>query len=146
MSRLDEIKARAEAATEGPWVECSEYPADGLVSAPLAERYRREDEGQGWSSVYDQWQIIRTDSGYYPPNDADMAFIAHSREDIPWLIERVEQLEEVVQGVAEMDPCGMTEAGECGYCGQERDDWYDHIGEHESHCLYLKARKLRGVE
>lgn len=56
MTRLDEIEARVNAATEGPW----EVKTDGALS---------------WVSPHGAY------SDYY----ADNVFIAHAREDVPWL-------------------------------------------------------------
>ena len=71
--RLAEIRARAEAATPGPWRE----PRNGL--------------GLGWTIFPKNskgWSIATCDSG----TDAD--FIAHAREDVPYLLERVAKLQE----------------------------------------------------
>ncbi|MCZ1014039.1 hypothetical protein [Streptomyces noursei] len=66
--RLTEIAARVAAATPGPWLQ-------------------RSDAG------------IVTDSDGHPlavfgtsgPHCADAAFIAHAPEDVPWLLEQLEQ-------------------------------------------------------
>lgn len=69
MSRLEEIKARADAATEGPWeVEESAlnhkiYSNDGIKSR-LADIHMGIDNAQ---------------------------FIAHARADVPWLLERLDK-------------------------------------------------------
>jgi hypothetical protein len=67
LARLDEIEARANAASEGPWSQGD-----------------TEEHGSG-----------RDDAVYLPNDDwlcdpmacvEDAAFIAHARQDIPWLI------------------------------------------------------------
>jgi len=55
--RINEIETRADAATEGPWI-------------------RRENLVDGYEGFVAEI--------FQPERDAD--FIAHSREDIPWLI------------------------------------------------------------
>lgn len=85
-SRLDEIKAREAAATKGPW--------DGLIS---------------------QFAIRARDSyicdGIRPGPDKE--FITHARQDIPWLIERVEAFEKIVREYEEhCTSCGPT----CTFC------------------------------
>lgn len=73
--RIAEIRARCEAASLGPW----EWADDALWAvAPTDD--------------FDDSRIIETDSGYYPPRDNDRAFIAHARDDIPWLLAEIERL------------------------------------------------------
>jgi hypothetical protein len=66
--RLTEIEDRAAAATKGPWV------ADG---------------GTFSRSPY-QLPVAVPGNGV-----ADSAFIAHAREDVPWLVARIRELEGV---------------------------------------------------
>jgi hypothetical protein len=80
MLNLDEIKARAEAATEGPW----EY-------APVFQFLRSTVKPKG------KWAIFCIDTLF--TNDADMAFIAHARADVPALIVEVERLQAIVDAV-----------------------------------------------
>lgn len=69
--RLNEIEARARAATEGPWSWVCRTSADG-----------------------DHWAVFKGDTahalasnrdGWWP----DAEFIAYARTDVPWLIEQV---------------------------------------------------------
>lgn len=80
--RLDQIRARVDQATPGPWrVEnprnvSNDYGSsscDGITAASGRE-------------------LIITDSGYYPPGVADAEFIAHAREDIPFLLAEIDRL------------------------------------------------------
>ena len=75
MSRLEEIKARAEAATPGPW-------------------QWREDEPASLVHVTDPrlhpWNVLKAPD--WGPTLADAAFIAAAREDVPWLLAEVERL------------------------------------------------------
>ena len=94
MSRLDEIKARADAATEGPW-----SAKGGFTSDPMIE-------------VYGQTVFINPDldgDPIQPEVWADVEFIAAAREDVPWLVSEVERLErwkaealEVISGLQEL--------------------------------------------
>ena len=61
MNRLNEIEARANAATEGPWMGIR-YP-DGFLGRVIG--------GNGFGVAEDF------------PDDADAEFIAHSRTDVP---------------------------------------------------------------
>ena len=86
MSRLDEIKARADAATKGPWLQDGPWWTDDGGSEPTA-----------LPCVVDASRALvvfppdATDVGMKRPEDraANMAFIAAAREDVPWLVERV---------------------------------------------------------
>lgn len=84
--RLAEIEARADAATPGPW----EADLD------------RHGETRGiWPTTPGGEQIIGSyvaadgfDSvGWSGGTDDNLRFIAHARDDIPWLINRVRELE-----------------------------------------------------
>ena len=69
---IDEIRARAEAATPGPWMwEEVKYPDE-----PVHLRFGNCDFVLGRAEFY---------------RDAD--FIAHAREDIPYLLDALEQLQ-----------------------------------------------------
>ena len=95
MSRLDEIKARADAATEGPWVR-------DMHSPDMSGRsgwYIRGPRKLGLRSMVLNSRML--------PGDAE--FIEASREDVPWLVDQVESLErwkvealEVMSGLREL--------------------------------------------
>ena len=76
--RLDKIKARADAATEGPWVR-------DMHSPDMSGRsgwYIRGPRKLGLRSMVLNSRML--------PGDAE--FIEHAREDVPWLVERVREL------------------------------------------------------
>jgi hypothetical protein len=78
MSRLDEIKARCDAATEGPWVR-------DMHSPDMSGRsgwYIRGPRKLGPRSMVLNSRML--------PGDAE--FVEAAREDVPWLIERVQEL------------------------------------------------------
>ena len=95
MSRLDEIKARCAAATEGPWVR-------DMHSPDMSGRsgwYIRGPRKLGLRSMVLNSRML--------PGDAE--FIEHAREDVPWLVDQVESLErwkvealEVMSGLREL--------------------------------------------
>lgn len=79
MPDLDAIEARVKAATPRPWVHEPSQPElqhAAQVFGPI---------GDG-DAICDFW-------GSNPRADADAAFIAHAREDVPALIARVRDLE-----------------------------------------------------
>lgn len=72
-ARLVEIEARANAATEGPWYQGSEAP-----QAVVLEAYDADD-----------MVVLWLDESNAP--EADAAFIAHARTDVPALIAALRQ-------------------------------------------------------
>ena len=75
--RLNEIEARANAATEGPWApdEYTEVDPDGFYE--LSRVIAPDPDGDGWCAI----GVVHT--GILRP-DAD--FIAHARADVPALV------------------------------------------------------------
>ena len=74
-SRLDEIKARAEAATNGPWVNDSTeigrpFPGTDTIDVWVAESCQPDGDGID--------------------GEADAEFIAHARADVPALVAALE--------------------------------------------------------
>ncbi len=70
---LDEIEARANAATPGPWKH-----------ADSRDNEVRLEHGGFPASGYSHWSMMR-------PNDA--TFIAAARQDVPRLIQEVRRLQ-----------------------------------------------------
>jgi len=93
--RLAEIKTRADAATEGPWVR-------DMHSPDMSGRsgwYIRGPRKLGLRSMVLNSRML----------SGDAEFIAASREDVPWLVDQVESLErwkfeacEVMSGLREL--------------------------------------------
>lgn len=80
MNRIDEIKARCETVTLGPWNADNGYE--------IHEKTMRKDEngtlhGERPNGIAEIYPLNR---------QANAAFIAHSREDIPYLLDEVERL------------------------------------------------------
>jgi len=102
LRRLEEIEARAEKATPGPWHR--EY--DDLTEEELIEPTGYSGYGKGAANVY-----------------ADGDFIAACREDTPWLCQVVRQLVarlEKVEAVAEAAK-GLIEEVKAPNYGVERE-------------------------
>jgi hypothetical protein len=76
MSRLAEIRTRTNAATQGPWKRTE-------------VRVMADCEASGLS--YDGKRN----------RQANAEFMAHARADIPWLLDRVQELEEALRTIAE---------------------------------------------
>ena len=106
MSRLNEIEARANAATEGPW-EGIRYP-DGLLGRVIAS---------------DELGVCIAEDF---PDDADAEFIAHARADVPDMAAALRAVLEIHQDGGESQ--GYTDTGtydfmphcctECGSLGE----------------------------
>lgn len=105
-TRLAEIRALVERATPGPW-----------RVLPVDEWCLANGNTNGISSLpYDNADIVKTDAGMNPPNQADAAFIASARTDIPWLLERIAHLEWLVKE-AEWSGCiGRYSEAACPWC------------------------------
>lgn len=90
MSRLDEIKARAEKATPGPWTWDEKHPealeiccdVPGLGLAVLAQFIGDGCPGSEDAAI------------------EDMIFSAHAREDVPCLLEIVRDLKVALELIA----------------------------------------------
>lgn len=81
--RLREIEARVEAVTPGPW-KSGHYAPTEQVSV----YYDQIDEGQSC--------IARTTYTILDGPEqsiSDMKFVAHARQDVPWLLAEVRRLE-----------------------------------------------------
>ncbi len=111
-SQLDAIKARAEAATEGPWTwSGSEAPVLGGY-AGTSYRYSEEvieAEHHGECGCRSLCQLELT------VGKADAEFIAHSRADIPALVAAVEavlKLHKEVQWAESWPTCIHCNDGE----------------------------------
>lgn len=96
---LQAIKARAEAATPGPWEATLSQTVQIDISGPsLGQRY--EDDGLRVSYV----------------SESDATFIAHARTDVPALVAEVERLQVLVDALMNpkpgRDPRYYNEAGD----------------------------------
>lgn len=89
--RIAEIREREKAATPGPW-----------ISAP----YDRADK---WIDVPAPGVRVDYDDVDHDEQDSNAAFIAHARSDIPWLREKVEDLQTILKEFAFLD--GITPDG-----------------------------------
>lgn len=119
MTRLDEIRKRAEAATSGPWtadldmfdmnegiVACVTDEGVNLlatiatgkliqVAEPWTEELTRLRDEQ-WRSARDGQEL------------RDAAFIAHAREDVPYLLGEVERLQALLQRAGICEHCAAA--------------------------------------
>ena len=100
MKRLNEIEARANAATEGPWeVE------------PYRDERRKEEgdidsiTGPGPTTIVEQLGCDCCDVGLSVA-DPDAEFIAHARQDVPALVAALRAVLELHprEGVMSVDP------------------------------------------
>lgn len=94
-ARLDEIKARADAATEGPWL----YADDGPRNILYHQQSQRDGSYIGSLSL-----------AGVSTSDEDATFIAHARTDLP------------AMAAALMDALDVE--NEPMPSGSEGDDWY----------------------
>lgn len=103
--RLAEIQARVNAATEGPW-------------------RTREHDPDDRSDVLTAWHDPEDARGYWVICEhagPDAEFIAHAREDVPWLLAelvrlrgRERDLEDALRGYHDLAPALAECANDCG--------------------------------
>ena len=97
---LNAIEARANVATPGPWLmRESEDIGDRVVEAISAVK----------GPLFED--IVKTDSGTYPPGLNDAAFIAAARDDVPALVAEVRALKEQI---ANLDLRLLPACSKCG--------------------------------
>lgn len=111
IKRLQEIRERVEKAAEGPWEVDEE-----MVYLPGDEVLVRYAEGKAVRGKY----FCQCDGGTtHEQDEADASFIAHAREDIPFLLAENDRLREVEKAAKECreahkeyfltrGDCGMT--------------------------------------
>ncbi len=81
LARLGEIKARAEAATDGPWYDDMSIAGDGSVVMSEATCFR----------------VAHFPSTEYCVNhECDSEFVAHARTDVPDMAEALEEARELL--------------------------------------------------
>ena len=93
--RLDEIKARLGAATPSPWkADTIENVGNNWLIGTVLNA-GSDQEGAQWIVTTDGLHASECTSG---GAEEDTQFIAHSPDDIKWLIAEVERLEEQLAG------------------------------------------------
>ena len=131
-SRLDEIKARAAAATGGPWKwDNRRVPTlNGMAGSRDVYRYETEvieADHNGECGCRSACQLDLT------VGPADAEFIAHARTDVPALVAALERVSLhvptadttgnvccVIRGADSYQDCPMFKLG---------DEWSDHIAD-----------------
>jgi len=99
MINLDEIERRANATSEGWWLE--RRPSD---LGQAAVRGRGMEDGR--APMIADWLA-----------EADATFIAHARTDVPALIAEVRRLREAIHGMIGQCRFSCTSASHCRVCG-----------------------------
>ena len=90
---LQEIRARAEAATEGPWEwRKLEYDEDDSDTEMPWLDCAGDDPVMDFGDCEQYYPTEGT-----PPNEADAEFIAAARQDVPKLLAEVERLRTVIE-------------------------------------------------
>jgi hypothetical protein len=141
--RLDKIKARADAATEGPWVR-------DMHSPDMSGRsgwYIRGPRKLGLRSMVLNSRML----------SGDAEFVEAAREDVPWLVDQVESLErwkfeacEVMSGLRELGRAlglglGVQITGPAALAEVARlTEEYDAILTRQSDLLTRTVNALRG--
>lgn len=93
--RLTAIQARVDAAQPPPWVFAVTGPrGDDGICFDFTD-WHRENGGEGFR--------------FEQPTEDDIDFIAHAREDIPFLLAEVRRYREALERIERLDPApGIT--------------------------------------
>jgi hypothetical protein len=117
--RLEEIRKRADKATPGPW-ETAIYDK---AKEPI--EWLRECLSHGSGPVHLTWcpehpltqglyprpehAVVPAITGNGPTSEANAVFVAAARSDVPWLLEEITRLADVVCG----EFCGSKHRRPC---------------------------------
>ena len=83
MTRIDEIRERASAATEGPWVQMLvDVSRDVVILQRVDENHAKEPVLAMVSNQGIEQHIA----------EANASLISHARADIPWLLDEIARL------------------------------------------------------
>lgn len=99
-TRLAEIRERANAATDGPWMfgqpddDCTQTRAEWMDStAANPDAPAAAGLWVAWTRSADRPGVLVTCiTGDGPTSQENAEFIAHARQDVPWLLAEVERL------------------------------------------------------
>lgn len=123
---LEEIRRRVDRATPGPWrvvLDDSESPKTVWRQCESDKHPLAEDPGR--DSVYDDCCF---DGGLHSEpffREADAEFVARARADVPWLLDRLDQIRRLCENYTPEPPPlfrgpGLSEHG-VGYNHGTRD-------------------------
>ncbi|MFD5508953.1 hypothetical protein ACFWIB_14420 [Streptomyces sp. NPDC127051] len=98
--RLAEVRARAAAATKGPWEHCPNY-------GPQFYAYLGGSHLQGVGDL---------NFGVGDQAEADLAFALAARDDVDWLLERVAELEATLERYVGREPTVAEEMAYLNRC------------------------------
>lgn len=104
--RLDEIRARVDAATPGHWG--TDYDGKGTYYVHAGLR-TTPNEGMASDGVVAMLEGRHGDDQTY----RNARFTAHSREDVPFLLDLVAELSGLVRDLADPDECWFDHHGYC---------------------------------
>lgn len=115
---IEEIKAREQAATRGPWkAELSEGDCGKIGECPKGLEYCNDN-----CQKCEYWEISRGAWPHGPESvecgdycfftDTDAEFICHARTDIPALLAEVERLQKIVK--LQKASCSLVETVKSG--------------------------------
>lgn len=93
MAWLEEIKQRAEKATPGPWKAKQVHSAGAIAEMDCLDA-NDDWEGAAYWLEGPAWIDLEDEGLFF--QEQDVKFIAHAREDIPFLIAQVEQLRRII--------------------------------------------------
>lgn len=90
--KLAEIRKRVEKATKGPWVSTNEPNDSCCWSFHVETKERDQEPGMSECAAKGIADVSE---------ESDAAFIAHSRSDIEYLLEKLDAAERLAEAIAE---------------------------------------------
>jgi len=98
MGRLEEIEARERRATKGPWrpgrLDALSYDGDG--DGPYKQVYVDNPEGKIHMGERLPDVVVKAYDSLGADCRDNAVFVAHAREDVPWLVAEVRRLRKLV--------------------------------------------------
>ena len=111
MPTINEIKERESKATKGPWTWDTHIDVCGNGAKKKIARLRSETEFYERRFNFDVKKvIIDQESWYVLPEEKDSEFIAHSREDIPYLLKKIEKIQTILEQGNHCHSCDLFDA------------------------------------
>jgi len=143
---IDEIEARANDATPGPWIpQHQHFPTSEDATKALLANFSRgvEDRRVCWISPAPNPTLISIAvTGWGPRTPANTVFIAHARDDIPLLIAEIRRLQR-----REVEARGIIESALASDAELRTEiERLKKLAEHSSPCMWPSCPCLNPKE
>ena len=93
MSTINEIKDRVNKSSNGPW---EWYISTDRSSSAAIKKIAKLCSLTEKNSLHNKKVIIDQESWYVFPEEKDREFIAYAKEDIPYLLKKIEKIQSIL--------------------------------------------------